>query len=164
MIDYEASKEFSDAVEDMLNDQTLPEFNPIREQDLQIFSLLEIRQNAEGEPLPFNGPPVVCRKIPPVYKALCKGQFVVLANFDWWNGVNEVQKKAGLHHAFMSIEVEIKETKAGPKVKLVRRPPDVVAYTHTISHFGAWNATLVDFKDAFKLSAKQFAENVKQKA
>jgi Putative phage metallopeptidase len=166
MTDYDVSKEFSDAVEDMLSDAEVTEFNPIREQDLKIFSLLEIRENNKGEPLKVEGPPIVCRKIPPVYKALCNGQYVVVGNHDWWNHANELQQKAALHHALMSINVEIEDgEQEGEKiVKLSKRKPDVVAHTETISRYGAWNDTLIHFKDAFKRSAKQFAENLVQKA
>ncbi len=166
MTEYEVSKEFSDAVEDMLSNTELPEFNPIREQDLKIFSLLEIRENNKGEALKIEGPPITCRKIPPVYKVLCGGQYVVVGNHDWWNHANEVQQKAALHHALMSINIEVEDgEQPGEKiVKLSKRKPDVVAYTSTISHFGAWNTILIDFKDAFKRSAKQFAENVNLKA
>lgn len=157
MTEYVTDKEFSDAVEDMLADNELPEFNPIREQELMLFSLLMVRENAQGEPMPVEGPPLVCRKIPPIFHALTKGHYVVLGDHNWWNHANEIQQKAALHHALMSIEVEVGDK---GKIKLGRRKPDVIEYRATVAHYGAWNASLLDFRDAFKQSAKQFAEKV----
>jgi len=159
MTEYERSKELTNTVHDMVSDAGMAEFNDLRQQELSIECLLEVRENSKGEPLALNGaPPVRAVKIPPVYHLLTKSHYVVLANEDWWKHANEIQQKAALHHALMTIKVEVTDKGA---IVLTRRKPDVIAFTETVSHFGAWNATLIDFKDAFKMSAKQFAENMK---
>lgn len=158
MTEYDPNKELSDAVEDMLGDAEYPEFNPIREQELQIYSLMCVREDAKGEPVKCKGAPIVCRKIPAIYQALTKGgHYVVVADNNFWTHANEIQQQAALHHALMSIQVEVTD-KGG--IKLQTRKPDVMEHSATVAHFGAWNEDLLCLRDALKQSAKQFAEKV----
>lgn len=161
MIEYEKSKELSDAVDDMLADTSVVEFNPIREQDITVFSLMAIRTNTEGEEEEPKGKPITCRKIPTVFAELTEGHYLIVADNYFWNHTDDNQKKAALHHALMQINVE--KNKKG-EIKLGTRKPEVQEFRSTIARFGAYNDTLLDFRQAFQASAKQFTESKKVKA
>jgi hypothetical protein len=157
MTEYDINQEFCNAVEAMLADDKYEELNPIREQELQIFSMLVVRHNTKGEPLPPKDPPVVCRRIPPVFEALTKGHYVVLADHEFWTHSAKLVQDAALHCALSAILVEVSDK----GVKLKTKAPDFVGYRTNVKRFGAWKPPLVDIRDALKQSAKQFAENAK---
>jgi len=161
MIEYIEHKEFSDAVEEMLSDVSVVEFNPIREQDITVLSLVVVRTNTDGEEEEPKGKPIVCKKISPLFTALTKAHYLLVCDNYFWNHADGTQQKAALHHALMQINVE--KTKKGA-IKLGTRKPEVQEFRSTVARYGAYTENLLDFRQAFQRSAKQFVENTKAKA
>ena len=161
MIEYEDNKEFKIAIEKMLADKSLAELNPIRENEaVTIFSLLCIRTDKDGEHIQCKGAPITCRKIPAPFQALTGGQYLVIADYYFWNHANEHQQKAKLYHALMHIDIEKGDD---DELKLGIRKPDVQVYPSEVARFGAHTDGLLNVQDALKQSAKQFAESLRSK-
>lgn len=161
MTEYEDNHEFTKAVQSMLADKTLTEFIPLREQNIKLFALLSIRTDAQGEHVEAKGTPIVCKKIPPHFEVLTKGQYLIIGDYYFWTHANEIAQQAALHRALMQIEIEKDEEKK--TVKLKSRKPDVQEFSTTVARFGAWNDALLGFREAFRTSAKVFAESHKPK-
>jgi hypothetical protein len=158
MTEYEDNKELRDAIEDMLADKSLVEFNPIRERNLTLFSLLCIRTDAKGEHVQGKGAPIICRKIPAQYRALTEGDYLVVADYYFWNHTDLVKRSAALYHALMHIHVETTE---GGEVKLGIRKPEVQVFRSEIARFGPHTDVLLDFREAFKTAANRLTESMK---
>jgi hypothetical protein len=161
MIEYEQNQDFSQAVYEMLADKTITEFNPLREYEVKVFALLCIRTDKDGEHVEGTGAPVVCKKISPPFQVLTKGHYLIIGEYYFWTHANEIAQKAALHRALMQIEVEKDDEKKTLKFK--SRKPDIQEFRSTVARFGAWNESLLDFREAFKISAKAFAESQKPK-
>ena len=161
MTEYEENPEFKAAVEKMLADKTLVEFNSIREhENITVLTLLCSRTDAKGEFVACKGPPIVCRKIPAPFEAITGAHYLLIADYYFWNHANEIQQKANLFHALMCINIE--DTEKG-EVKTSTRKPEVQVFRSEVARFGAHNDVLLDIREALKQSAKQFAENMKAK-
>jgi hypothetical protein len=158
--EYEVNAEFTKDVDAIVNEKRYVEFNPIREQELKITSILAIRTNNEGEHVEPKGNPIVCRKLAPVYQLLTGAAFVVVGDYYFWTHADDIKKKAAIHRAIMTINVE--RNKKG-EISLKTRKPDIQEFRATVAHFGAWNEGLLDMREALKTSAKQFAESQKPK-
>lgn len=161
MIEYIEHNEFSEAVENMLADTSIVEFNPIREQDIRVLSFVVVRTNADDEEVEPKGSPIVCKKIPPLYALIAKALYMVVCDNYFWNHADEIQQKAALHHALMQINVE--KTKKGA-IKLGTRKPEVQEFRSTVARYGAYTESLLDFRQAFQNSAKKFVESKIAKA
>jgi hypothetical protein len=160
MMEFEDNKEFKAALEKMLADKSMPEFNPIREQEATIFGLLCIRTDANGESVQGKGTPIVCRKIPAPFQTLTGGQYLVIADQYFWNHVDEIKQRASLYHALMHISIEVPEK---GEVKFGTRKPPVQAWPSEVAKFGAHTDALLDIREAMKHGANRFAENMKSK-
>lgn len=160
MIEYEENAEFKAAVEDMLAEKPLVEFNAIREHEIVVFSLLCVRTDANEEHVQCKGDPIVCKKIPPPLQLLTGGHYLIIGDYYFWTHANKEQQRANLYHALMHIEVE-ESDKGG--VKIGTRKPEVRVFRSEVTRFGAHNELLLDFREAFKQSAKQFTETHKTK-
>ncbi len=162
MTEYEDNKEFKAAIEKMLANKTLVELNPIRENEsVTIFSLLCIRTDQEGEHVQGKGAPIICRKIPAPFEALTGGQYLVIADYYFWNHADAHQQEAKLYHALMHINVEKGDDGA---LKLGTRKPDVQVFPSEVARYGAHTDGLLNIRESLKQSAKQFAESLKPKA
>jgi hypothetical protein len=162
MIEYEDNPDFKQAIERMLARTDYPEFNAIREhEDVNIFGLLCIRTDKDGEHVEGKGDPVVCRKIPAPFQVLTGGQYLLIADYYFWTHADVEQQEAKLYHAFMHIKIE--EGKEEGELKFGIHQPDVRAYASEIYHYGAHTLALRDVSEALKRSAKQFAETLATK-
>jgi hypothetical protein len=159
--EYEINAEFQKDVNALVEDKTMVEFNPIREQELRIVAVVCIRTNNEGEHEQPKGCPVKCTKLSPIIRLLTEHHYLVVGDYYFWTHANEIQKKAAIHRALMSINVE--KSKTG-EIKLKTRKPEIQEHRATIARFGAFSEELVDMKEAFKMAAKQFTESQKPKA
>ena len=158
MTEYETNEKLDKDIKAVLDKKIHVEFNPIREQELKILSLIVTKTNKDGEEEPLKRA-VVCKKLPPDMKALTKGHYVIRMCHYFWTHANEIEKDALIHHALMTILVE-KSAKTG-KIVLKTRPPDVVEFRATVYRYGAYNETLIDFREAFKMASKQLVESHK---
>jgi len=161
MTEYDVSEKFEKVFKKVLENKSYVEFNPIREQELTIHCLVAVKTNNEAEPLEIN-PPVVLKKVPPEFKVLTKGHYYIRICNYFWEHASDTEVEAAIHRALMGIQVD-KNPKTG-KISLKKRKPDVVEYRATVNRYGAYSEVLIDFRDAFKASAKVFAESQKQKA
>ena len=162
MIEYESNNDFSQAVHSMMADKTITEFNPLREQDVKVFALLCIRTDSEGEHVEGKGAPILCKKIAAPYEVLTKGKYLIIGEYYFWTHANEVAQKAALHRALMQVEIEKDEEKK--TVKFKTRKPEIQEFRSTVARFGAWNDSLLDFREAFKTAAKALVEKHQPKA
>lgn len=161
MIEYEVNAKFAKDVTDMMADASLVEFNPIREQEVEILTLIKTQTDSKGEHVEPKGNPVVCKKIPPAYQLLTKGKYLIVGDYYFWTHATDLQKNAAIHRALSTVGVE--RSKKG-LIVLKTRKPDVQEFRATIARFGAWNEPLLDAREAFKTAAKSFAESQKPKA
>lgn len=161
MTEYTEEKDFKDAIEDMLAEKSFPEFNPIREHEAVIFSLMCVRMNSKEEEVQGKGPPIILKKMPAPFQVLTSGHYLLIADHYFWTHENEERKKGALYHALMHIEII--DPAKGP-VKFGTRKPPVQAWPSEIAKFGAHTDVLLDFREAFKFGANQFAESMKSKA
>lgn len=160
MIEYEVNAKFAKDVEAVLGNNSFTEFNPLREQEVQILTEICTRTDKEGEHVECKGNPIVCKKIPTQYAVLIgkKAHYLMVGDYYFWTHASDTQKDAAIHRALSSIKVD--KDKKG-KIRLGRQPPEIQEYRATVARFGAWNEPLVDMKEALKTSAKLFAEKQK---
>ncbi|MGA2248602.1 MAG: putative metallopeptidase [Verrucomicrobiota bacterium] len=166
MTEYEENPEFKTAIDKMLADTTIVEFNPIREHpEVLIFSLLCIRTNKDGDHIEHKGEPIICRKIAAPFQALTGGHYLVIADYYFWNHANPIQQEAQLYHALMHINIEVdkEEEDEDKKLKLGIRRPEVHVFPSEVLRFGAHTAGLLDIREALKQSAKQLTNTLAAK-
>lgn len=156
MTEYESRTELDDAVEQLVWDETISEFKPIRETEIKIFCLICIKTDADDEYVPCKGDPILVRRIPDHFKALVHGHYVLIADYYFWEHASEVQQKAAMFHALMHIHIEQKDD----KIKIGMRKPEIKVFRTEVVRFGAYNEMLLDFREAFKLSANRLAESL----
>jgi hypothetical protein len=160
MIEYEENAELKAAVEDMLADKTKHEFNMIREQEVKIYTLLCVRTNSDGDHVQGKGAPIVCKKISAPFQALTGGHYLVIADYYFWNHVDERQRNAKLFHALMHIEVE--RTEKG-EIKIGTRKPELQVFRSELAHYGPYDEPLMDLEKVLKEGAKRFADSLKSR-
>lgn len=159
MIEYEVNDEFGRAVEDMVANKSITEFNPLREHEIKLLTQLCIRTNKDGDHVEGPGAPIVCKKVPAAYRELIDGDYVIIADYYFWNHNDEIKQKAALHRALMQIEVEEKEKDNGEKKLMMKmRKPEIQEFRSTVARFGAYNDALLDFREAMKSSARTFVD------
>lgn len=161
MTEYVDEKEFKDAIEDMLDDVTFPELNPIREHEVVLFGLICVRMNSKDEEVQCKGAPIILKKLPAPFQTLMEGHYLLIGDHYFWTHADEKKKKGALYHALMHIEITVPEK--GP-VKYGTRKPPVQAWPSEVAKFGAHTEVLLDFREAMKTGANQFAESMKTRA
>jgi hypothetical protein len=162
--EYEVNKKFAEDVDAIVNNTRFVEFNPLREQEIKISSVVVTRTNDEGEHVPPPGgeaDAIRCVKLSPVLQLLTEVSYLILGDHYFWTHADEIKKNAAIHRALMTINVE--KSKEG-KIVLKKRKPTIQEFPATVAHFGAYNECLLDMREALKTSAKQFAENQKPRA
>lgn len=164
MIEYEPCPEFSIAIDKLLADPSIVEFNPIREhEEIKLSSLLCVRTNADGDHVTGKGKPIICRKMADPLQVLTGSHYLIIADYYFWNHADPKAQEAALYHALMHIQIKEIEKEDGKQLKLGIRKPDVDVYPSEVFRYGAHSIGLLSIRDAFKQSAKQLVQNVSEK-
>lgn len=158
MTEYVINTDLTKAVQKMINDKELPELSCLRDNKVTIFSLMVVKTDAKGEPVPCKGRPIICRKISAPLQVITEGHYLLVADQGFWDESNEHHKSANLFHALMHIDIE-KDDKG--HLKMRSRKPDVQLFHSEAAIFGPHSAALLDVREALVKSADRFAESVK---
>lgn len=155
-IEYARDDAMTQAVGDLVQDESYSEFDELRAQDILFQVAAMTKTNKDGEIEKTSGDPVIVRKISPADAVFMEGHFKVFIDRCRWDAANELQQKAMLHRAVMRVEIVNEES----GIKIKTRKPDVVTFQATIVRFGAWEEELIQLRNnlqAAQAKAKQTA-------
>lgn len=142
----------------MLNDESYTEFSRLRSNDVEFYTCFKVKTDGDGEEVSAEGEVVSVKKVSELYRLFHPaGHCILVVDKYQWHNCSEIQKKAHVHHAFMSIQAD-----EGPDgtLKIKSRAPDVSEFRATLQRFGAWCDPLVEFQDIFTQSATAAAGQV----
>lgn len=155
--EYVLDKEISNAVTDMLADDSYHEFDAIRNSEIKIEACLCVRTTKEGEDAPCKGEPTALKKVGAMERLFLDADYVLVVDNSAWKTANtDIAQLAMIHRALMAIDV----TEDEGKFKLGKRKPDIVEFAATVGRFGAYKDSLLNLREAFTVSGKLLAENL----
>jgi hypothetical protein len=151
--DYEESPEVLEQITAIVAENNV-EFQAIRNHHVRFLGCFKEKTNTDGETVSA-GPPVDVKKIGPLHAVFITSHFIIVVDKSRWQVSSEIQKKAMLHHALMTIEVN---PGSDGELKFKSRDPDVVEFTTTVERYGAWSEPLLQFREVFMRAGEHAAE------
>lgn len=142
-IEYAEEPSMTEAVTQMISDETYTEFDLIRNEEIKILVAAMTKTNKDGDIEPTSGDAVVLRKVSAPDKPFINGHYKVYIDRCRWDQANELQQKAMLHRGLMRINIENKES----GISLGTRKPDIFTFQATIVRFGAWEEDLIQLRN-----------------
>ncbi len=157
MLEYEVNKELSNALKDLLDDDSMTEFTNIREHEVIILPCMKIKTDKDGESQESPGEVVQMKKVSPLHRVFIEAHYIMVVDYYGWTHAKSTDhQKAMLHKALMRVEVDKDD---GGNLKFSARAPDVVEFRATVVRFGAYTEPLLDMREAFKLAVPTFVDN-----
>ena len=158
--EYYLDEAISTAVNEVLDDPTFTEFEPLRSNETRFLVAAMRKTNSEDETQPTTGLPVVIRKIAASDSVFLPGfQFKLYVDVHRWDKLNDSQRRAMAHEGLMRINAELKEQ----GVKYSTRRPDVETYQATVVRFGPWKEPLLLLRENLMNAQKKAAELAEKK-
>ncbi len=159
MIEYVKDETLQGALDDILSDGELREFANLRDNKVVIACCLKVKTNKDGEDEASPGEVVQLKKVSALHKVFIDAHYLmVVDNYGWNNANSEIKQKAMIHKALMRIDVE----EDGGNLKFKARQPDVVEFRATVLRYGTYNESLLDMREAFKLSVPKLDLGIKK--
>jgi hypothetical protein len=157
--EYEQNDEIQTAIVDMLGQEGFADLNPIREHEVKILSALCIRTDKNGEDAECKGDPVTLKKVGAMEKLFVDADYIVVIDRTTWNTASEVKQHAIIHRGLSKIDIKV--TKGA--IMLGTKKPDIVEFSTTLGHFGAYNEPLLQARDAMLSISKNVAKKLQEK-
>ena len=149
MTEYCLENSLNTALAAVVADESFTEFAALRSNDIQFLVAQMVKMDKQEVEQATSGPPVVVRRISPADAVFLEGfHFKVYVCAYRWGLANEEQRRAMLHRALKSINVELKEN----GLKLSRRKADVETFQDTIRRFGSWEQPLIEVRENLALA------------
>lgn len=151
-IEYESDAGLQGHVDNLIVNETMPEFQPIRQHEVKVAARLKINLDDNDEPRPCRGEPVSIIRLNELQKHFADADYVLTCDYGFWidGTTTEMMKLAAIHKGLMRINV--KTSRAGTKLGL--RRPDIVEFRETIVRFGAVNPHLTSLMELLQAGAQ----------
>jgi len=158
--DYDLDKDLERELADMIADESMNEFAPLRDLAVTVLSCVKVRMDKDGNTEPCKGDPVAVKKVDPVSRMFMpkKPHFLVVVDFGAWSDADERQRKILAHRALIRIAAE----KTDEGMKLGMKKPEVLEHTATVARFGAFSDSLLNMREAFRNSAHRLLPQVEE--
>jgi hypothetical protein len=147
--EYSEEKILTDLLDEVIQNNGLPELAPLH-QNAKILACFAIKTNKKGEAEEGEGEPVVLKKVPDPLRIFIKNkaQYVIVADFAWWEGAI---KKARMAHLFNALTgIEVKTDAKAVKLKVIAAPG---IRAQTLVRFGAYDAASAAIMEACRNEA-----------
>lgn len=155
MVEYDTDSNLDQELAAVLENESYNEFQPLRENNVEIKACFVRNLNGDGELQPPKGQIVNLKKVPAYFKPFCENlSYLIVVDEYGFREATAEAKRALLHKALMGIEVAIS---ASGEVKLKGRKPDVIEYGATVSRFGVYDGVLESFQSILSRGATQGA-------
>lgn len=156
MTEYIENTEIAEITQDLLTDLSLSEFAGLRDTETTIAVLEKVKMNKEDE-LQKCGNPVDVKKISGFASVFINAKYVLLIDKYHWDDLSDTKKRALIHKALMSIQVQ---KNSDGSIKYTSRKPEIQEHIETITRYGKYNDSLTVLADILASGAQKAAEQI----